>query len=532
MKIKAFAILLIVTPLLLSCGGGGGGGAAAVTCTPTSSDFFYEVTQNLTCANSASNNLVSSSDFSGSYAFSDGGSGGGDGGGGGGGGGAGDLFIRIVQSIKSNVYALLGIGNAYAQSVSACGANVSQSDLNKLTATKWQFQPLVKAGVAAGTVCVNRIFDANKYIAVYASGLTKFDQTCVLVMVNKKDGSTHCFASNADLKLEDEALLTPPTSNYTDLMSPSLYSSPSMSLSDNKKYFGVVFHTETNGAAYRQRMVRLGVDSDAAFTKALVFDSDNLNTTSPWNGNLTRKFMKQLLLNNGQATVHYYDANRSVTATGYTYVSDENSIASPTLVNSDKSNPQCVLQSPLDDASFVGVFKTTAGGANYGLFKLQSGALQVVKNNVGDLCKAALTQGNYYYSARRYDAEHDVFGQFSNSYSGMFMGYEVSRLDLTQGDSQSPVSAFKIQPYNPAANSITCADGRTIAMPSTKDQSLDSVTMFLDKNGKFLLGMRSSIEFDSSANVVRNSVLAGKGLSTLVSVAYDSAANTNTKTTL
>jgi hypothetical protein len=114
----------------------------------------------------------------------------------------------------------------------------------------------------------------------------------------------------------------------------------------------------------------------------------------------------------------------------------------------------------------------------------------------------------------------------------MFMGYEVSRLDLTQGDSQSPVSAFKIQPYNPAANSITCADGRTIAMPSTKDQSLDSVTMFLDKNGKFLLGMRSSIEFDSSANVVRNSVLAGKGLSTLVSVAYDSAANTNTKTTI
>ena len=76
MKNKAFALLLFVLPLLLSCGGGGGGGGTAVTCTPTSSDFFYEVTQNLTCANSASNNLVSSSDFSGAYAFADGGGGG------------------------------------------------------------------------------------------------------------------------------------------------------------------------------------------------------------------------------------------------------------------------------------------------------------------------------------------------------------------------------------------------------------------------------------------------------------------------
>lgn len=534
-KTKTVRRLLAALCLFLaSCGGGGGGGSVA--CTPMSSSFFYEVTQNLSCANSSANNLISSADFSGTYGASDGGSGGGDGGGGsggggdGGGGGAGDLLIRMISSIKRTVYLALGIGNVQAQaSLSACGVNVEQSDLNKLTATKWNYQPLVKPGTASGTVCVKRIFDANKYLAVYASNLTKFDQTCYLVMVNKKDGTTRCFSSNESLSLEDEALLSPPTNNFSDYMSPSLYSSPSMSLSESKKYFGVMFHSGTSGNDARQRYVRLTVDSDvdisAAIPNSLLFDSNNLNSTAPWPAE-TRVFQKQMLLNSGQVVVHYYKASGSKTQSGFTYVSDDQLLSAPRKINDTDqagvesyTNPQCMLQDPSVSDAFVGVFTINRlAGQQFDLVKLSSNVLTPVKKN-GPLCNAAVIKENYFYSA---DFSYDPYPNSFNS--STYMGVQVKKLNLLANNfNQATSNAFHVASADAVVDGnqqITCADGRTVTL-SVNDQNLNQVTMFLDASGKFIIGARSSIEFDAAANVVRTSGLAGKGISTIVSVSYD-----------
>lgn len=545
-KLHWFCLLALLS--LTSCGGGGGGGGGGgVACTPMSASFFYEVTQNLTCANSSANNLISSADFSGVYAASDGGSGGGDGGGGsggggggdGGGGGAGDLWMRVISGIKRTVYLALGIRNVQAQAtLSACGANVEQSDLNKLAATKWDYQPLVKPGTASGTVCVKRIFDANKYLAVYASNLTKLDQTCYLVLVNKKDGKTRCFSSSESLVLEDEALLSPPTNDFVDYMSPSLYSSPSMSLSESKKYFGVMFHSDGAGNDARQRFVRMTVDSDldAATTvpSSLLFDSNNLNGKAPWTS-ATRVFQKQMLLNSGQVVVHYYKASGSKTQTGFTYLSDELLLNEPRKINDTDqagvegyTNPQCMLQDPNVNDSFVGVFTINRqAGQQFDLVKLSSNALTAVKKN-GPLCNAAVIKDNYFYAA---DFSYDPYPNSGSS--DTYMGVQVKKLNLLANDfNQATTNAFHVASTDAVVDGnqqITCADGRTLTM-SVKDQNLNQVTMFLDANGKFIIGARSSIEFDAAAKVVRTSVLAGKGISTLVSVAYDG--NTATTTTV
>ena len=535
-------LIAVLSLFFVSCGGGGGGGSG-VACTPMSPSFFYEVTQNLNCVNSAANNLISTADFSGAYGASDGGSGGGDGGGGsgggdGGGGGAGDLLIRLISSIKRTIYLALGVRNAQAQSsLSACGANVEQSDLNKLTATKWDYQPLVKPGTASGTVCVKRIFDANKYLAVYASNLTKYDQTCYLVMVNKKDGTTRCFSSSESLSLEDEALLSPPANNFSDYMSPSLYSSPSMSLSESKKYFGVMFHSTNSGNDARQRFVRLTVDSDVTSTatvpNSLLFDSNNLNGGAPWT-TATRVFQKQMLLNSGQVVVHYYKASGSKTQSGFTYVSDEQLLSSPRKINDTDqagvesyTNPQCLLQDPNVSDSFVGVFTINRlAGQQFDLVKLSSNALSPVKKN-GPLCNAAVIKGNYFYSA---DFSYDPYPNSFNS--NTYMGVQVKKLNLSANDFNQPTNnAFHVASADAVVDGnqqITCADGRTVTL-SVNDQNLNQVTMFLDANGKFIIGARSSIEFDASANVVRTSALAGKGISTIVSVAYDGNAATTTQ---
>lgn len=82
----------------------------------------------------------------------------------GGGGGAGDLWWRLVHGLHDAMYVVLGVNNAHARA--ACGSGVTSSDLSKLASTGWKYQPLVKPGTPAGTACVKRVFDANKYVSL------------------------------------------------------------------------------------------------------------------------------------------------------------------------------------------------------------------------------------------------------------------------------------------------------------------------------------------------------------------------------
>ena len=111
------------------------------------------------------------------------------------------------------------------------------------------------------------------------------------------------------------------------------------------------------------------------------------------------------------------------------------------------------------------------------------------------------------------------------------MGVQVKKLNLLANNfNQATTNAFNVPSADAVVDGnqqITCADGRAVTL-SVNDQNLNQVTMFLDANGKFIIGARSSIEFDAAANVVRTSGLAGKGISTIVSVSYD---GTNATTT-
>jgi hypothetical protein len=479
-------ILAIFLSTLLSCGGGGG---SSVACTPGTSSFIYEVSQSLSCANTSNGNLKSTVDFSGTYGVADGGGGGGDGGGGGGGAGAGDLLIRISRLFKDVFLALQGISNAQAQTITACGAGVSQSDLNRLTDTGWVYQPMVKSGTAAGTACVKRIFDANKYIAVYATGLTKFDQICYLVMVKKSDGSTHCFSSTVSLSLEDENLLTPPTANYLDYMSPSLKSSPSMSLTANKTYFGVLFRTDT----YRQRMVRFDVSSSTAVPYAVVFDSDSIKDAAPWNGAGNQKFGKQFLLNNGKSVLHYFNgaSNADTTSSGYTYLSDESTVSSPVTINNNLYwNPQCVIQNGSDDSSFVGIFKTyNPSGNNYfnQLIRSSSTTTTQISNLTGISCDGgAATVGNRFY----YLTNNSYGTPARNGYNAKYL---LTDLSATNSLAQSAIQAFAIDPIAGNCSSYTFL--------GTTNSGLYEASMFLDASNNFNVAVRTRTIFDSNGRL-------------------------------
>jgi len=494
-------LFLSFSLFLVSCGGGGGGGGVAGTpCSPGAASFFYEVSNPLDCANSAAGNLIDNATLTDTYAFSDGagGGGGGDGGGGGGGGGggAGDIWLRIAAAFKNTVYALLGHSNAYAQSISACSAaGVDQSDLNRLTSTGWKYQPLVKPGTAAGTTCVQRIFDAKQYIAVYALGLAKYDQTCYLLMVKKSDGTTHCFSSTVALTLEDENLITPPTSNFSDSMSPSLFSSPSMTLSGNKKYLGVLFRSMDGGV--RQRLVRLNVDpqNGAGIVADLVFDSDVIKATTPWNGSGVLKFQKQFILNSGKAVSHYYDsqAGGSV-ATGYTYLSDTTNLTSPTLVNNNsQKNPQCIIQDPSADDVFLGVF---SNGTDNQLYKLDSAQASISTissvSNVSCAYGAVAKNGKFYYLATY---AHDTDGTTIPG-NGLKQGMLVYSIDLSNGTKTT--TAMKLPQ---ASFSTQCTSGTNTVTFSGSSGALHTGTLFLTENNDFVIAGRTATDFNSSGKV-------------------------------
>ena len=523
--------ILIIALLVANCGGGGG--TSTSSCTPISSLFFYEVTQNLSCANSTSDTLKSFTDFSGSYGYADGGGGGGDGGGGGGGAGAGDALIRIVMHLKDIFYTALGIQTAYATAPSACGLGVAQSDLNKLTATGWQWQPLAKSTTASGTVCVNRLFDANKYIAVYATGLTKLDQTCFLVMVNKSSGKTHCFSSNEQPTLEDEYFLSSsgPGKNNADYMSPSLFESPSMSLTANNQYFAVMFHTSNAGAS-RQRFVRFDVSSDSTLPTKLIFDSQNLPASLI---SSNAKFQKQLLLNSGNGIVQYYINNNS-SNNGYLYSVNDSNLTSPTEITHTYFNPQCLLQNPLSDDSFIGYFtKSTDNSQKFR--KYDNGSFTDITNSLGSCTggNTAFMRGKYLYSTQA-AGTYDLNVYFIDTTDATATSRQINldsdttNLPVLGSGNTSTVRGPNSIRSSILSNTNVCSSSAitrlNVVLPSS-DYAIDpnqGLAMFLDGNEVIHLAVRTLTSFQSNGNIDLASN-NGKGLSKLVTFSHNSTNN-------
>ena len=151
-------------------------------------------------------------------------------------------------------------------------------------------------------------------------------------MVNKANGATHCFSSSENLRLTDDVTRV----SYVDYMTTSLFDAKSLSLSKNSRYLSSMF---VNSAG-RILLARYTVDDDATLTNHLVFDSTNLSNSAPWNvSGTTMAFQQQLVLNSGKAVIHLYRVDGSVnssTQSGYTYLSDENSLSSPTKVAAPK----------------------------------------------------------------------------------------------------------------------------------------------------------------------------------------------------
>jgi hypothetical protein len=498
--IHVTVLFLVVT----SCGGGGGSiGTTSCAASAHTASIFYEVTETGGCTNTLKTNL----DFSGDYGYSSGNPGGGDGGGsgsGGGGGGAGasDILIRLAIFLRNTFYELTGMQSANAQAISACGVGVEQSNLNKLTATGWKYLPLVKSTVSTGA-CVNKIADANNYLAVFATGLSKADKTCYLVMVRKSDGLTHCFSSNSSLKLIDDVAV----SGYVDYMTPSMFDSESISMSANKQYFGAVF---TDGAG-RILFARLTVNSDSSLPSNLVFDSENLDASAPWNtSGVTKNFQRQLLLNNGDVMMHLYKTSSDnnfifSTQSGYTYISNESSLSAPILVNSSYSNPQCVLQNPdpSHDESFVGVFSLNASGNSptYDLIKLNSNVYSVIKSNTRaclQLNNAAITRRN---TSAGDPAEGRLYYFAPTSYNFSRYKLWVNYVNLNDG-SESSATSPPIQVSNPFA--VNCNGS------SVTDDLADGSIYLLDDQSKFVIATRTTTTFTSSG------AISGGGLSTMV----------------
>jgi hypothetical protein len=485
-------IFVFVSALLLtSCGGGGGGGSSvASTCQTPTARTFYEVTDAGGCTNFSNNTLKTTTDIAGSGGFYD--------------GGGGDLWIRrIAQLFENVVYAVLGIQPAIAQSISACGAGVEPSDLFKLNGTNWQYLPLVKSTVPDGTACVKRIFDANKYLAVYATGLSKFDKTCYLVLVNKANGATHCFSSSETLKLTDDVT----RNSNVDYMTTSLFDAKSLSLSKNSKYLSSMFVN----ASGRILLARYTVDDDAALANYLVFDSSNLSNSSPWNvSGTTMAFQQQLVLNNGKAIVHLYRVDGSVnssTQSGYTYLSDENSITAPTKINDNVySNPQCVLQDPgvSQDGGFVGVFRSM-NTTNYDLIKNNNGTSIVpIVQNVFTACM----QSNSAAVTRRLNSDPAagrlyVFAPTSAN----FGAYDivVSYVDLTVNNvtprtnigGEAAQTAFTVA----APTSGTCGVTNSASL-DLKEASL----MLTADETQFIIAARTTTTFNSSGAITAGGV--------------------------
>jgi hypothetical protein len=511
-------VLAFVGLVMSACGGGGGGNTTttlSTNCQTSPAGLFYEVTQQSGCTSIAQNNLISTVDLSTSYAVSDGGGSGGDGGGSGSGGdgggaGAGDIWLRISQYFKSAAYALLGVTNAHAQAVTSCG--VSQNDLYKLTSSGWVYQPLVKAGTAPGTACVKRIFDANKYLVVYANGLQKYGQTCYLVLVNKSTKETRCFSSNQTLSLIDDVERTYSTT-YPDFMTPSLFDSPSLATSSNKQYFGAMFTTSSG----RMIFVRYsGIDNASAqLVNHVIFDSDSLNGTATWiDPNDHKAFQQQLLLNNGKVAVHLYKFNSNgvfagSSDSGFTYVSDENSVtanAPPRLVNSSVYvNPQCMLQDPGvgQDGGFVAVMGSV-GLANYDVVKLSGNALALVQANTSaclQLNKAAVTVADGSLGRLYYFAPRSING---GPYNIVF-----SYVNLGSGALSD--SVFSIN--RPA--SIQCGSPAVSADADLHEASL----MLLEDQSKFVIAARTQASFSQTG------AIASGGLSTVVMVDRSNPSN-------
>lgn len=512
---------LLVTALLMSScggGGGGGGGGTASGCSADSTANFYEVTS--TCTSPISSNLKTTVDISSSYGFADGGGGGGDGGGGGGGGG-GDLWMRVSSLISEFFYAITGTGNAYAQSISACGAGVSQSDLNKLTATGWQYQPMVKSTTPSGTACVKNIFDANKYLAVYATGLTKNDQTCYLVLVNKTDGKSHCFSSSKSMNLADDFDFA----NYTTEQITSDGNTFSVVNSSNSKYLGLMLRSRnTGGTAGSYYLVRLTVDSDQSLVTKLLFEGDSFFPRNEITNGIP-VFRTFAITNGGGAYINFYknvagnplrqtelistqivtqgtvsiqrnmhvesksDGSRS-DQTGFTYYLDGTNL--PVIVNNNLyANPQCWIQTSDSSESHLAVMKNISTGV-HDLIKFDGTNAVQTKQSDTSICLAYNSKAIVKSDGKLF---YYLLAKDTTQYSGLYFT-RVQYIDLG-----TPNTAHAVVDMAPPL-AVSC--GRNVSA------DLAEASIYFDRAERLIVAARSEPTFQSDGTVSSGGLSAVK----------------------
>lgn len=509
-------VLSVAVLFLTACGGGGGGTASA--CSPESNANFYEVTS--TCISPISNNLKTTIDISSAYGFADGGGGGGDGGGGGGGGGGGDLWLRFSSLVTDLFYTITGTGNAYAQSISACGAGVSQSDLNKLTATGWQYQPMVKSTAPSGTACVKNIFDANKYLAVYATGLTKNDQTCYLVLVNKTDGKSHCFSSAKTMTLADDY-------DYTNLTTEKMTTDGgtfAVVNSGNGRYLGVMLRSRnTGGTGSSYFLIRLTVDSDQALTSNLLFEGDSFFPRAEIS-NGSPVFRTFAITNGGGAYLNFYknvagnplrqseiESTATITQgnfaykkishnesksdgsssdqTGYTYYAD--GVNAPALVNNNiYANPQCWIQIADTTESYLSVMKNISTGA-YDLVQFDGSNTVQAKQLNTFICLA-------FNSKAIVKSDGKLFYYFLMKDTAQYAGKYFIRIQYV--DLGTPNTAHAVVDLLPPVG-VSCSTSITA--------DLSEASIYFDQSERLVVAARNEPTFQS------NGTISNGGLSTV-----------------
>jgi hypothetical protein len=267
-----------------------------------------------------------------------------------------------------------------------------------------------------------------------------------------------------------------------------------MSLSANKKYLGVLFRSTDGGV--RQRLVRLNVDpqNGAGIAADLVFDSETIKTTSPWNGSGVLKFQKQFILNSGKAVAHYYDSHAGGSdVTGYTYVADTTNVSSPTLVNSNgKKNPQCIIQHPSLDDVFLGVF---TDGTSYQLHQLDPSQASVSAISVNSVScfYGAVARNNKFYFLATYS--HDTDGTTIPG-DGQKQGMLVYSIDLSSG-----IKATTAMKLPQASFSTQCTSGTNTVTFSGSNGAVETGTLFLTENNDFVIAGRTATDFNSNGKV-------------------------------
>lgn len=437
------------------------------------SSIFYEITgtdiiQRVECAYKvavASNvkSAISVNDTlgvaDGAWGGGDGGGGGGDGGGGGGGGG-GDLWIRRVSNtLKDFFYSFTGISDSYATTTSACGNGIQQSDFNRLLSTGvWKYESLVNAGIKAGTVCVNKIFDANKYVVVSASGLTKNGSVCSLLFINKSSGETKCFGTNlkSGIQLNNLGWGVDISATKDKLTTTSWLNSSPVALSNNGRYLSLAF-----GESF---FVRFVVDDPTSLTHEIMLQEGDIST--PLGSYLNIKLYT--ILNNGSIVVHYTNDKTYLLSTP----------RSPNLIN-DRiyTNPQCIMPSKLSSDGFLFVAAKDAG---YYLYGYSSGAFQLASTKAFcgalDNYSAMTSAGKFYYAYRTYTTDQN--GRTPTAIKVCYVN-----LGSTPNTEVCPINV------NPPSNNL--ADG------------LENVGVYISNDdSKLILVTRSDTTIDAARNVI------------------------------